>query len=174
MLAPPRGALFILFNSFHNSIVLYSVLLLQNKPSLPISFPFPLEVCFIFPSSELGNLVIAGQSCYCWAILLLLGNLVIAGQSCEEGGTHKASTIPKLPQRQSFHNPKASPLFEFEMTSFSRHHEKCFSCAEIRTADLPVAEPTRWPFDHGDPIIFDFFKCWHSKPSRHPKNFWLL
>ena len=58
MLAPPRGALFFLFNLFRlNCIIQYICVFLQNKPSF--LFPsFPLQVlCF-----ELGHLLFCSSS----------------------------------------------------------------------------------------------------------------
>ena len=152
MLAPPRGALFSysisLISIFHDTIFM----LYRIRPSLPISFPFPLEVCFHLSFFR------AGQSCYCWAILLLLGNLVIAGQSCCCWAILWGGGLTKLPQLQSFHNFKASTIPELpQLQSFVSSNSRWrhlprdqfpFWCwkknAErgIRTADLPRRSPT--------------------------------
>ena len=89
-----------------------SFVYILNKPPACFLIPTwsPLQLARLPFSIELGNLVNAGQSCYRWAILILisLGNLDLAGQSCSRGN-HKASKILKLrwSQSQIFDDSKA-------------------------------------------------------------------
>ena len=51
---------------------------------------------------------------------------------------------------------RAHPSIHFSLSASDLFHEKFFTASGVRTADLPVAGPTLYPFDHGDPLDANF------------------